>query len=60
MRLAGHDPIVDPVLRRFTGKVIGLGAANKAGHIYTLRVEPIGPKMVPPRAMNCAVGDSPC
>ncbi|VTU19666.1 hypothetical protein RA8CHR_01975 [Variovorax sp. RA8] len=48
MRLAGHDPLVDPVLRRFTGKVIGLGAAGKAGHIYTLRVEPIGPRMVPP------------
>lgn len=48
MRLAGHDPLVDPVLRRFTGKVTGLGAAGKAGHIYTLRVEPIGPKMVPP------------
>jgi hypothetical protein len=48
MRLVGHDPIVDPVLRRFTGKVTGLGAANKAGHVYTLRVEPIGPKMVPP------------
>lgn len=48
MRFAGHDPLVDPVLRRFTGKVIGLGAANKAGHIYALRLEPIGPNMVPP------------
>jgi hypothetical protein len=48
LRLAGHDPIVDQVLRRFTGKVTGLVAAGKAGHVYTLRLEPIGPKMVPP------------
>jgi len=46
--LAGHDPIVDPVLRRLPGKVTGLGAANKAGRIYTLRLQPLGPKAAPP------------
>ncbi|MBN9475946.1 MAG: hypothetical protein J0H72_17970 [Burkholderiales bacterium] len=48
MLLAGHDPIVDPVLRRLPGKVTGLGAANKAGRVYTLRLQPLGPKAAPP------------
>ena len=49
LRLVGHDPLVDPVLRRLTGKVTSVGTANKNGHIYTLRLEPIGPKMFPPK-----------
>jgi hypothetical protein len=46
--LAGHEPLVDPALRRFTGVVVGLGTANKAGHVYTLRLKPLGPGMAPP------------
>jgi hypothetical protein len=45
---AGHDP-VDPALRRFTGKVTGLGQANKAGRVATLRFDPLGPGMVAPK-----------
>jgi len=47
-RIAGHDP-VDPALRRFTGKVTGLGRAGKAGRVSTLRFDPIGPGMVAPK-----------
>lgn len=47
-QLVGHDPLVDPVIRRLTGKVTGLGKVNKDGHIYSIRLEPIGPKMLPP------------
>jgi len=47
-RIAGHDA-VDPALKRFTGKVTGLGPADKAGRVATLRFEPIGPGMVAPR-----------
>jgi len=49
VRIAGHDA-VDPALRRFTGKVTGLGPANKAGRVSTLRFDPIGPGMVAPKA----------
>jgi hypothetical protein len=48
MQIAGHDA-VDPALRRFTAKVTHMGQANKAGRISTLRFEPIGPGMVPPK-----------
>lgn len=48
MRLAGHDA-VDPALKRFTGKVTGLGPANKAGRVASLRFDPIGPGMVAPK-----------
>jgi hypothetical protein len=47
-RLAGHDA-VDPALQRFTAKVTGVGEPDKAGRIATLRFEPIGPGMVPPK-----------
>lgn len=49
VRIAGHDA-VDPALRRFTGKVTGLGPASKAGRVSTLRFDPIGPGMVAPKA----------
>ncbi|NUZ07360.1 hypothetical protein [Piscinibacter koreensis] len=49
VQLAGHDP-VDPALKRFTGKVTGIGAADKSGRVATLRFDPLGPGMVPPRA----------
>ncbi|AZG10182.1 hypothetical protein EGT29_21210 [Pigmentiphaga sp. H8] len=48
MLLAGHDPIVDPVLRRYPGKVTGLGSPGKTGRVYTLRLQPLGPKAAPP------------
>jgi len=48
MQIAGHDA-VDPALRRFTAKVTGVGRANKAGRVSTLRFEPIGPGMVAPK-----------
>jgi len=48
VRIAGHDA-VDPALRRFTGKVTGLGPASKAGRVSTLRFDPIGPGMVAPK-----------
>jgi hypothetical protein len=48
VRIAGHDA-VDPAVRRFTAKVTHVGQANKAGRISTLRFEPIGPGMVPPK-----------
>jgi hypothetical protein len=46
--LAGHDA-VDPALQRFTAKVTRLGQPDKSGRIATLRFEPIGPGMVPPK-----------
>lgn len=49
VQMAGHDP-VDPALRRFTGKVVRVGPANKAGRVATLRFDPIGPGMVAPKA----------
>jgi hypothetical protein len=48
IRIAGHDP-VDPALRRFTGQVTGIGHANKAGRVATLRFNPLGPGMVAPK-----------
>lgn len=48
MQLAGHDA-VDPALRRFTGKVTGIGRADKAGRVAALRFDPIGPGMVAPK-----------
>jgi hypothetical protein len=48
IQIAGHDA-VDPALRRFTAKVTSMGQANKAGRTSTLRFEPIGPGMVPPK-----------
>lgn len=47
-QVAGHDP-VDPALRRFTGKVTGIGQAGKAGRVSTLRFDPLGPGMVAPK-----------
>jgi len=48
VQIAGHDA-VDPAVRRFTGKVTGVGQANKARRITTLRFDPIGPGMVAPK-----------
>ena len=48
IQIAGHDA-VDPALRRFTGKVIRVGQASKAGRVSTLRFDPIGPGMVAPK-----------
>ena len=48
IRIAGHDA-VDPAVRRFTGKVTGVGQASKAGRVSTLRFDPIGPGMVAPK-----------
>ena len=48
IQIAGHDA-VDPALQRFTAKVTRVGRADKAGRISTLRFEPIGPGMVPPK-----------
>jgi hypothetical protein len=47
-QIAGHDA-VDPAVRRFTGKVTGLGRADAAGRVSTVRFEPIGPGMVAPK-----------
>lgn len=49
VRIAGHDP-VDPALRRFTGRVTGLGRPDKAARVSALRFDPIGPDMVAPKA----------
>lgn len=48
VQIAGHDP-VDPALRRFTGKVTGLGQPGQADRVSTLRFDPIGPGMVAPK-----------
>jgi hypothetical protein len=49
IQIAGHDP-VDPALKRFTGKVTSVGKPNKAGRVSTLRFDPLGPGMVPPKS----------
>jgi hypothetical protein len=49
-RTVGHEPDINPALRRFTGIVVALGAPDAAGLVYTLRVAPIGPQTVPPMA----------
>ena len=41
-RIAGHEPDVNPALRRFTGIVVDLGAAAADGRHFTLRMGPIG------------------
>jgi len=48
IQIAGHDP-VDPALRRFTGKVTGVGQPDKTDRVSTLRFDPIGPDMVAPK-----------
>ena len=48
IQLAGHDP-VDPALRRFTGKVTGVGQRDQADRVSTLRFDPLGPGMVAPK-----------
>lgn len=48
LQLAGHDP-VDPALKRFTGKVTGIGQPDRAGRVATLRFDPLGPGMVAPK-----------
>lgn len=45
---AGHEPDINPALRRFTGTVVGLGSADAAGHVHTLRLQPLGPGMKAP------------
>lgn len=48
VRLAGHEPDVNPALRRFTGIVVDLGRAAADGRHFTLRIDPIGPRSRPP------------
>jgi hypothetical protein len=50
LRTVGHEPDINPALRRFTGIVVALGAPDAAGHLYTFRVAPLGPRAVPPLA----------
>ena len=47
-RTVGHEPDINPALRRFTGIVVALGTPDAAGHVYTFRVAPIGPQAVAP------------
>ncbi len=48
LRTVGHEPDINPALRRFTGIVVALGDPDAAGHVYTFRVAPIGPLTVAP------------
>ena len=48
VRVAGHEPDINPALRRFTGIVVDLGAAAADGRHFTLRIGPIGPRSSPP------------
>ena len=48
VRVAGHEPDVNPALRRFTGVVVDLGRAAADGRHFTLRIDPIGPRSSPP------------
>jgi hypothetical protein len=48
LRTVGHEPDINPALRRFTGIVVALGDPDAAGHVYTFRVAPIGPQAVAP------------
>jgi hypothetical protein len=48
VRIAGHEPDINPALRRFTGMVVGLGRADASGHVYTLQLKPLGPGMKAP------------
>ncbi|MEO6743114.1 MAG: hypothetical protein ABIS28_00045 [Caldimonas sp.] len=48
VRVAGHEPDINPALRRFTGIVVDLGAAAADGRRFTLRIGPIGPRSSPP------------
>jgi len=47
-RTVGHEPDIDPALRRFTGIVVAVGRPDASGHVYTFRLAPIGPLMVAP------------
>jgi hypothetical protein len=49
VRLAGHEPDVNPAMRRFTGVVIATGRPDASGHRYSLRIDPIGPRSSPPQ-----------
>ena len=48
-RIAGHEPDVNPALRRFTGIVVAVGSADGSGRHYSLRIGPIGPRTVAPQ-----------
>lgn len=45
---AGHEPDINPALRRFTGMVVAVGAPDAAGHVHSFRLQPLGPGMKPP------------
>jgi hypothetical protein len=42
--IAGHEPMIDPSLKRLTGRVTALGAADAKGLILSFKAIPIGPK----------------
>ncbi|MFL6663947.1 MAG: hypothetical protein ACJ8G7_17375 [Rhizobacter sp.] len=47
---AGHEPDINPALRRFTGMVVAIGDPDPSGHVHSFRVQPLGPGMKPPAA----------
>ena len=49
VRIAGHEPDVNPALRRFTGIVVAVGSPDGSGRHYSLRIDPIGPRTVAPQ-----------
>lgn len=48
VKVAGHEPDVNPAMRRFTGIVVEPGSPDANGHRFSLRVNPIGPRSSAP------------
>lgn len=49
-RRVGHEPNVNPALRRLTGVVLGLGRPDEKGRHYSFRLQAIGARAVAPAA----------